>query len=70
MDLQLPVQSVPITTKVASSNSALMQSSCVNIGQQNTIYRLKPLDVEMLIEEIGIVIYVIIRNSAMSTIML
>ena len=47
-----------------------MQSSCVNIGQQNTIYRLKPLDVEMLIEEIGMVIYVIIRNSVMSTIML
>jgi hypothetical protein len=63
MDLQLPVQSVqsvPITTRVASSN--LMQSSCVDLGQQNTIYRLKPLDVEMLIEEIGTVIYVIIRN--------
>ena len=39
-----------------------MQSSCVNIGQQNTIYRLKLLDVEMLIAEIGTVIYVIIRN--------
>jgi hypothetical protein len=39
-----------------------MQSSYVDLGQQNTIYRLKPLDVEMLIEEIGTVIYVIIRN--------
>ena len=39
-----------------------MQSSCVDLGQQNTIYRLKPLDVEMLIAEIGTVIYVIIRN--------
>ena len=39
-----------------------MQSSCVDLGQQNTIYRLKLLDVEMLIEEIGTVIYVFIRN--------
>ena len=39
-----------------------MQSSRVDLGQQHTIYRLKPLDVEMLIEEIGTVIYVIIRN--------
>jgi hypothetical protein len=39
-----------------------MQSICVDLGQQNTIYRLKLLDVEMLIEEIGTVIYVIIRN--------
>jgi hypothetical protein len=39
-----------------------MQSRCVDLGQQNTIYRLKLLDVEMLIEEIGTVIYVFIRN--------
>jgi hypothetical protein len=31
-----------------------MQSSSVDLGQQNTIYRLKPLDVEILIEEIAI----------------
>ena len=39
-----------------------MQSSSVDLGQQNTIYRLKPLDVEILIEEIATVIHVIIRN--------
>jgi hypothetical protein len=31
-------------------------------GQQITIYRLKPVDGEILIEESGTVIYVIVRN--------
>jgi hypothetical protein len=41
-----------------------MQSDCVDLGQQITIYRLKPkpVDGEILIEETGTVIYVIVRN--------
>jgi hypothetical protein len=35
-----------------------MQSDCVDLGQQITIYRLKPVDGEILIEETGTVIYV------------
>ena len=35
---------------------------CVDLGQQITIYRLKPVDGEILIEETGTVIYVIVRN--------
>ena len=39
-----------------------MQSDCVDLGQQITIYRLKPVDGEILIEKTGTVIYVIFRN--------
>ena len=39
-----------------------MQADSVNLGQQITIYRLKPVDGEILIEEMGTVIYVIVRN--------
>jgi len=39
-----------------------MQSDCVGLGQQITIFRLKPVDGEILIEEIGTVIYVTVRN--------
>jgi hypothetical protein len=39
-----------------------MQSDCVDLGQQITIYRLKPVDGEILIEETGAVIYVNVRN--------
>jgi hypothetical protein len=39
-----------------------MQSDCVDLGQQITIYRLKPVDGKILIEETGTVIYVIVRN--------
>ena len=39
-----------------------MQSDCVDLGQQITIYRLKPVDGEILIEDTGIVIYVTVRN--------
>jgi hypothetical protein len=35
---------------------------CVDLGQQITIYRLKPVDGEILIEKTGTVIYVIVRN--------
>jgi hypothetical protein len=35
-----------------------MQSDCVDLGQQITIYRLKPVDGEILIEKTGTVIYV------------
>ena len=35
-----------------------MQSDCVDLGQQITIYRLKPVDGE----KTGTVIYVIVRN--------
>ena len=45
-----------------------MQSDCVDLGQQITIYRLKPVDGEILIEETGAVIYVNVRNQAMNTI--
>ena len=34
----------------------------VDLGQQITIYRLKPVDGEILIEKTGTVIYVIVRN--------
>jgi hypothetical protein len=37
-----------------------MQSDCVDLGQQITIYRLKPVDGEILIEETDTVIYVIV----------
>jgi hypothetical protein len=46
-----------------------MQSDCVDLGQQITIYRLKPVDGEILIEETGTVIYVNVRNHAMNTTM-
>ena len=39
-----------------------MQSDCVDLGQQITIYRLKPVNGETLIEKTGTVIYVIVRN--------
>jgi hypothetical protein len=39
-----------------------MQSDCVDLGQQITIYELKPIDGEILIEETGTVMYVIVRN--------
>jgi hypothetical protein len=39
-----------------------MQSDCVDLGQQITIYWLKPVDGEILIEETGTVFYVIVRN--------
>jgi hypothetical protein len=39
-----------------------MQSDCVDLGQQITIYRLKAVYGEILIEETGAVIYVIVRN--------
>jgi hypothetical protein len=39
-----------------------MQSDGVDLGQQITIYRLKPVDGEILIEKTGTVIYVIVRN--------
>jgi hypothetical protein len=39
-----------------------MQSDCVDLGQQIKIYRLKRVDGEILIEETGTVIYVIVRN--------
>jgi hypothetical protein len=39
-----------------------MQSDCADLGQQITIYRLKPVDGEILIEETGTVIYVNVRN--------
>ena len=39
-----------------------MQTDSVDLGQQITIYRLKLVDGEILIEEMGIVIYVIVRN--------
>ena len=39
-----------------------MQSDCVDLGQQITIYRLKQVDGEILIEETGAVIYVNVRN--------
>jgi hypothetical protein len=39
-----------------------MKSDCVDLGQQITIYRSKPVDGKILIEEIGIVIYVTVRN--------
>jgi hypothetical protein len=39
-----------------------MQADSVDIGQQITIYRLKPIDGEILIEETGTVMYVIVRN--------
>jgi hypothetical protein len=38
-----------------------MQSDCADLGQQITIYRLKPVDGEILIEETGTVIYVNVR---------
>ena len=39
-----------------------MQSDCVDLGQQITIYRLKLVDGEILIEKTGTVLYVIVRN--------
>jgi hypothetical protein len=39
-----------------------MQSDCVDLGQQITNYRLKPVDGEILIEKTGTVIYVIVRG--------
>jgi hypothetical protein len=39
-----------------------MQPDCVDVGQTITIYALKPVDGEILIEETGTVSYVIVRN--------
>ena len=39
-----------------------MQSDCIDLGQQITIYRLKPVDGEILREKAGTAIYVILRN--------
>jgi hypothetical protein len=39
-----------------------MQSDCGDLGQQIIMYRLKPVDGEILIEKTGTVIYEIVRN--------